>query len=370
MGSSAAGAHGPPPGYRPVFDELARRLRDASWLADGWSVEVGAHDTATWLTVGKPAWRASGMEIHFESWVRKVQIARRSVPVAMHVEGGHHARRYAFNERFHAAVADVVRGWHGYTVSPAGMTRLLAAVPLEAATLVPALEAEYARLARLARPWTASSTTCAGDVGRRGPAASVRRRHDEQHRDRSIRCGASRAARDGRPGLTGRRNVPGPHETMGTRPSVRCPARTAHPAPGTGQARERPGRPRRRRSGWLTYRGRSRSRVGPGGGAAWSRERDARGGLRRPSSTPSGGAWPRPARAACPGDGGVRTWPTASGGRSARTTPATARPGRPSRTTTPARAPIAGTRTVCSGSATTRGGSASLWRSGTGPTRS
>jgi hypothetical protein len=149
VGSSADGVRGTPARYRPVFDELARRVGEASWFADGWSVEVGAHETATWLTVDKPAWRASGMTIHFESWVRKEQLARRSVPVAMHVEGGHHARRYAFNERFHAAIADLVRGWPGYTVSPAGMTRLLAAVPLEADTLVPALEAEYARLARL-----------------------------------------------------------------------------------------------------------------------------------------------------------------------------------------------------------------------------
>ena len=149
MGSSAGGRHGSPPSYRPVFDEVARRLGDASWFAGGWSVEVGAHETATWLTVGKPAWRASGLAIHFESWVRREQIARRSVPVAMHVEGGHHTRRYAFNDRFHAAVADLVREWPEYTVSPAGMTRLLVAVPLEADTLVPALEAEYARLARL-----------------------------------------------------------------------------------------------------------------------------------------------------------------------------------------------------------------------------
>jgi hypothetical protein len=149
VGASAGGGHGPPPSYRPVFDELARRLGDAAWFADGWSVEVGAHETATWLTVARPAWRASGLAIHFESWVRKEQIARRSVPVAMHVEGGHYTRRYAFNERFHAAIADVVREWRGYTVSPAGMTRLLAAVPLEADRLVPALEAEYARLARL-----------------------------------------------------------------------------------------------------------------------------------------------------------------------------------------------------------------------------
>jgi hypothetical protein len=49
------------------------------------------------------------LEIHFESWIRKEQIAMRSVPIAMHVEGGHHTRRRAFNERFHAAIADLVR---------------------------------------------------------------------------------------------------------------------------------------------------------------------------------------------------------------------------------------------------------------------
>jgi hypothetical protein len=144
-----AGGQGSPREYRSVFDAVARRLAEAPWFADGWRVEVGAHETATWMTVDKPAWRVAGMAIHFESWVRKEQVAKRRVPVAMHVEGGHHARRAAFNEQFHAAVADVVRDWHGYAVSPAGMTRLLAAVPLDEDRAVPALEAEYARLARL-----------------------------------------------------------------------------------------------------------------------------------------------------------------------------------------------------------------------------
>ena len=53
------------------------------------------------------------------------------------------------------------------------------------------------------------------------------------------------------------------------------------------------------------------------------------------------------------GSAGGRTWPSASGARSARTTRPTGRPGTTSRTTTPARARTAGARTASWGSPTT-----------------
>jgi hypothetical protein len=138
-----------PRDYRSIFDDVAERLRGAPWFADGWSAVVGEHESATWLTVSKPLWRTSGLEIHFESWIKKEQIAKRRVPVAMHVEGGYHARRSTFNARFHLEVANLVQSWEGYIANESGMTRLTTSLPLETDRLTSALEAEYTRLALL-----------------------------------------------------------------------------------------------------------------------------------------------------------------------------------------------------------------------------
>jgi hypothetical protein len=138
-----------PGNYRPIFDDVTRRLRGAPWFADGWSAVVGEHESATWLTVSKPFWRTSGLEIHFESWIKKEQIAKRRVPVAMHVEGGYHALRSTFNTRFHLEVANLVQSWEGYVANESDMTRLSTSLPLETGRLTSALEAEYTRLALL-----------------------------------------------------------------------------------------------------------------------------------------------------------------------------------------------------------------------------
>ena len=82
------------------------------------------------------------------------------------------------------------------------------------------------------------------------------------------------------------------------------------------------------------------------------------------------GGWPRPTRATGRGGPGVRTWPSAPGARSGRTTATTAPPGTTSRTTTPGPGPTGGTRTAWPASATSGRRSASRWRCGTAGTRS
>jgi hypothetical protein len=138
-----------PGDYRPIFDDVAHRLREAPWFADGWSVVVGDHESATWLTVNKPMWRTSGLEIHFESWIKKEQIAKRRVPLAMHVEGGHHSRRSTFNARFHVEVAQLEQSWEGYVANESGMTRLTTSLPLEPDGSASALATKFTRLALL-----------------------------------------------------------------------------------------------------------------------------------------------------------------------------------------------------------------------------
>ena len=135
--------------FSPVFAEVARQLRDLPWFAEGWSAVVGENEQVTWLGLNKSSWQTSGLEVHFESWIKKEQIAKRRVPVAMHVEGGHYTRRYAFNTLFHADVAHLAQAWDGYVINESGMTRLAISVPMESDTLVSALVAEFARLAQL-----------------------------------------------------------------------------------------------------------------------------------------------------------------------------------------------------------------------------
>jgi hypothetical protein len=135
--------------YRPIYDEVAARLQAEPWFADGWIVTVGSHETLSFLGLNKEAWRVAGMEIHVESWIRKDQIAKRQVPVAMHVEGGHYVRRNVFNAQFPSGIAELVQGWEGYTVSETGMTRLTVSVPLVTDTLAEVLATEFARMARV-----------------------------------------------------------------------------------------------------------------------------------------------------------------------------------------------------------------------------
>jgi hypothetical protein len=135
--------------FSPVFAEAARLLRDRPWFGDGWTAVVGENEGSTWLGLNKMAWQTSALEIHFESWIKKEQIAKRRVPVAMHVEGGHHTRRYAFNTRFHAEIVELVQAWEGYVINEAGMTRLAVSIPMESDALISALVVEFARLAQL-----------------------------------------------------------------------------------------------------------------------------------------------------------------------------------------------------------------------------
>jgi len=137
------------PAYRQIYDEVASQLRAEPWFAAGWIVTVGSHEALSWLGLSKAAWRIAGMEIHVESWIRKDQIARRQVPVALHVEGGHYLRRNAFNAQFHTEVSDLVKGWEGYAVSEAGMTRLMVSVPLEMETVARSLVTEFTRMAQV-----------------------------------------------------------------------------------------------------------------------------------------------------------------------------------------------------------------------------
>ncbi len=88
----------------------------------------------------------------------------------------------------------------------------------------------------------------------------------------------------------------------------------------------------------------------------------------RPARRPGG--WPRTRAGSTTGSAGGRTWPSASGGRSARTTPPTATAGTTSRTTKRAAAPTAGARTGCWGSATGSAGCASPCACGTSATPS
>lgn len=138
--------------FNPVFADVARQLRDLPWFSDGWTAVVGENEHVTWLGLNKSSWQTSGLDIHFESWIKKEQIAKRRVPVAMHVEGGHHTRRHTFNALFHAGVADLVLAWEGYLIDEAGMTPLAISIPLESDALASALVAEFARLAQL-RPF-------------------------------------------------------------------------------------------------------------------------------------------------------------------------------------------------------------------------
>jgi hypothetical protein len=138
-----------PSEYHSIFADVERRLREAPWFADGWTAVVGESEPMTWLGLNKLSWQTSGLEIHFESWIKKEQIAKRRVPVVMHVEGGHHTRRYAFNTRFHSEVAEIAQTWEGYVINEAGMTRLAISIPMDQGALAPALAVEFARLAQL-----------------------------------------------------------------------------------------------------------------------------------------------------------------------------------------------------------------------------
>ena len=125
--------------YQPVFEDVAGRLREAPWFTDGWTATVGGSESMTWVRLNKLEWKSSGLEIHFESWIKKEQIAKQRVPVVMHVEGGHHLRRNGFNALFHSEVAERVQAWEGYVTNEAGMTRLAISIPLQQGALASAL---------------------------------------------------------------------------------------------------------------------------------------------------------------------------------------------------------------------------------------
>jgi hypothetical protein len=134
--------------YLPLFQEVEGRLKQSDWFTNEWSASAGEFPGGVGLQLSKSNWfNQSGNGIHFESWINRAELKRRTVPVVLHVETAFPGKKKAFLQLLLERRGELIQSWAGYTVSTTNsMQPFIYRMPLEKERLVSGLCHEFSRL--------------------------------------------------------------------------------------------------------------------------------------------------------------------------------------------------------------------------------
>ena len=129
-----------------TFRGLEKNLRQANWFGDNWDI----YNRGVYLQLYKTNWHNHNQGgIHFETYIEKPQIKKKSFPLCMHVENDCPSQS-DFMDKFLEIERDRINSWKGYETIGQGYTIFQRSLPLNNKKLDQRLFEEFIRLRQLA----------------------------------------------------------------------------------------------------------------------------------------------------------------------------------------------------------------------------